>query len=609
MDDFELETFLVDSGLLAQDKIDLAREEMKRLKRPLETVIIEQKLLDRVTLYQALAKQQGFSYADLGTARPDAEALKALPEDLSRKTRSLPIKLDAGVLHVAMADPADLASIDQIQIQSGLTVEAYLASAQEIEDARPRIYSRGGKASAADEPGAGRPPKSPEKPETMVVSEGSSIIKIVDMIVGQAVRDRASDIHIEPEQDMLRIRFRIDGILHEIPSPPKEWEAAMISRIKVMAGMDIAESRIPQDGHFQSKVDEKIIDFRVSTLPTIYGENVVMRLLDTASVMIGLEKLGFSGEADLKKYEELISRPYGIILSTGPTGSGKTTTLYSALMRINTTDRNIITVEDPVEYRLGLIRQVQVNAKAGITFANGLRAILRQDPDVIMVGEIRDLETAVIAIQAALTGHLVFSTLHTNDAPSTITRLVNMGVEPFLISASLIGVMAQRLIRVICPQCKEAYEPSKAVLKKWGLEGKTGVKLYHGKGCDYCKGTGFRGRSGLYELMLCDDDIREMIISGASHAALRLKAREKGMKLLSEDGLSKALAGITTLEEVARVCEEHIELKSGISAAELKPATAVEAAAPAEPKRKMQVNPGDFEQYQKAIAGWLGGKH
>lgn len=608
MDDFELESFLVESGLLTQDKIDLAREEMKRLKRPLETVVVEQRLLDRATLYQALAKRQGFNYADVAAARPDAEALKALPEELSRKTHALPMKLDAGVLHVAMVDPADLASIDQIQIQSGMTVEAYLASAQEIEDARPRIYSRTTAASAEDML-SGRPQKAAEKPETMVVSEGSSIIKIVDMIVGQAVRDRASDIHIEPEQEMLRIRFRIDGILHEIPSPPKEWEAAMISRIKVMAGMDIAESRVPQDGHFQSKVDEKIIDFRVSTLPTIYGENVVMRLLDTASVMIGLEKLGFSGDADLKKYEELISRPYGIILSAGPTGSGKTTTLYSALMRINTTDRNIITVEDPVEYRLGLIRQVQVNAKAGITFANGLRAILRQDPDVIMVGEIRDLETAVIGIQAALTGHLVFSTLHTNDAPSTITRLVNMGVEPFLISASLIGVMAQRLIRVICPQCKESYEPSKAVLKKWGLEGRTGVKLYRGKGCDYCKGTGFRGRSGLYELMICDDDMREMIIAGASHAALRQKAREKGMKLLSEDGLAKALAGITTLEEVARVCEEHIELKAGITAAELKPAAAVEPQGQAEPKRKMQVKPGDFEQYQKAIAGWLGGKH
>ncbi len=441
-------------------------------------------------------------------------------------------------------------------------------------------------------------------------SDGSNIIKVVDLIVTQAVRDRASDIHVEPEQEILRIRFRIDGILHEIPSPPKDWESAIISRFKVLSGMDIAESRTPQDGHFQSKVDEKIIDFRVSTIPTIYGENLVVRLLDTASVMIGLEKLGFATEADLKSYETLISKPYGIILSTGPTGSGKTTTLYSALMRINTIDRNIITIEDPVEYRLGLIRQIQVNPKAGITFANGLRAILRQDPDVIMVGEIRDLETAVTAIQSALTGHLVFSTLHTNDAPSSVTRLINMGVEPFLISASLVGVMAQRLVRVICEHCKESYDPSAAILKKWGLGNKRGIKFYRGKGCDFCKGTGFRGRTGLYELLVCDDEIREMIISGASNLQLRKKAQEKGMHILSEDGLAKALAGITTLEEVARVCEEHLDLKPSSQVLEMQPAAAAGVAAPVKPaaSARADVKSVEMEDYQKRIASWLGGK-
>jgi type II secretory ATPase GspE/PulE/Tfp pilus assembly ATPase PilB-like protein len=356
-------------------------------------------------------------------------------------------------------------------------------------------------------------------------------------------------------------------------------------------------------------MDDKIIDFRVSTMPTIYGENVVMRLLDTASVMIGIEKLGFSTTDMLQRYEGLISKPYGIILSTGPTGSGKTTTLYSALMRINTIDRNIITIEDPVEYRLGLIRQIQVNAKAGITFANGLRAILRQDPDVIMVGEIRDLETAVIAIQAALTGHLVFSTLHTNDAPSAVTRLVNMGVEPFLISASLIGVMAQRLVRVVCEHCKEAYEPTKATMDKWGIKDKKNTRLYRGKGCDYCKGTGYRGRAGLFELMTVDDDIREMVISAASTVALRKKCQTKGMKLLREDGLNKALAGRTTLEEVARVCEEHLALRaSEEEAVEVQPVLQQPATPLPKPTEQVKVKDTEISEYEKRIASWLTAK-
>jgi type II secretory ATPase GspE/PulE/Tfp pilus assembly ATPase PilB-like protein len=372
--------------------------------------------------------------------------------------------------------------------------------------------------------------------------------------------------------------------------------------------MDIAESRIPQDGHFQSKIDEKIIDFRVSTMPTIYGENMVMRILDTASVMIGLEKLGFSTYEELQRYEGLITRPYGIILSTGPTGSGKTTTLYSALMKINTIDRNIITIEDPVEYRLGLIRQIQVNAKAGITFSNGLRAILRQDPDVIMVGEIRDLETAIIAIQAALTGHLVFSTLHTNDAPSAVTRLINMGVEPFLISASLIGVMAQRLVRMICDHCKEPYQPSKALIDKWRLKDKKNIVLYRGRGCDYCKGTGFRGRSGIFELMSVDDEIRELVISNASTVSLRKKSQEKGMRLLSEDGLTKALAGVTTIEEVARVCEEHVDLKAmGADVAEVKPLISA-SLSEEKPSQKVEFKAAQVDEYQRRIANWLGGK-
>ncbi|MCX5708717.1 MAG: GspE/PulE family protein [Candidatus Omnitrophica bacterium] len=606
MNDKELESLLLSQNILSQESLNKALDEMRKLKRPLEKIIVEMKLLPRKNLYESIAKHFGFNYVSLDGLQPNEQIVKLMPEALAVQTQSVPIRIENGILHLAMSEPSDLFAIDQIQMQTGLHVEAYLAAPEEIDEARGSVYAK--RSISEDMMTTGFTQGTSAAKASM--GEGASIIKLVDLIIAQAVHDRASDIHIEPEQELTRIRFRIDGILHEVPSPPKDWEPAIISRIKVLSGMDIAENRIPQDGHFQSKVEEKIIDFRISTMPTIYGENVVMRILDTASVTIGLEKLGFSTTDQLTRYEGLISKPYGIILSTGPTGSGKTTTLYSALMRINTIDRNIITIEDPVEYRLGLIRQIQVNAKAGITFANGLRAMLRQDPDVIMVGEIRDIDTAVIAIQAALTGHLVFSTLHTNDAPSAITRLINMGVEPFLISASLIGVMAQRLIRVVCEHCKEPYEPSKALIDKWGIKDRKNARLYRGKGCDYCKGTGFRGRSGIFELMSVDDEIREMIISGASTVSLRRKCQAKGMKLLSEDGLNKALSGVTTIEEVARVCEEHTDLKpaseEAAAEAEVKPMS--QAPLSSKTAEQVQVKPADITEYEKRIASWLGEK-
>lgn len=604
MNDEQLQNLLFELNLINQDELNKAIEETKKLKRPLEKIVVENRLLSRNALYEAIAKHLGSAYVSLDGLKVDEETSKAMPSALARQAQAVPIKIVNGTLQLAMADPTDLYSIDQIQMQTGMPLDIALSSPQEINDALSRIYAeRSAIADLLSDLNKGGSPTASKE----MMAEGSSIIRLVDLILAQAVRDHGSDIHIEPEQEMTRIRFRIDGILHEIPSPPKPWEVAIISRIKVLAGMDIAESRVPQDGHFQAKIDDKIIDFRVATVPTIYGENLVLRILDTASVMLGLEKLGFATYEELKKYEVLIAKPYGIILSTGPTGSGKTTTLYSALMRINTIDRNIITIEDPVEYRLGLIRQIQVNHKAGVTFSAGLRAILRQDPDVIMVGEIRDLETATIAIQAALTGHLVFSTLHTNDAPSSITRLVNMGIEPFLISASLMGVMAQRLIRLICPNCKESYEPSKALLEKWGLKGKEGIMLYRGKGCDKCKGTGYWGRGGVFELLVLDDELRELIIAEASTMAIRKRAQEKGMRLLAEDGVSKVLKGMTTIEEIARVCEEHIELKP---AQEAKVEPFVKAA-PSEVKgaaEKVDVKSSDFEEYQKRVASWLSRK-
>ncbi|MDD4879591.1 MAG: GspE/PulE family protein, partial [Candidatus Omnitrophica bacterium] len=348
----------------------------------------------------------------------------------------------------------------------------------------------------------------------------------------------------------------VDGVLHEVISPPKDLQSAIISRIKILSGMDIAERRIPQDGRFQLKIENRQIDCRVSTIPTVYGENVVIRLLDLNSILLGLSELGFSVDM-LNVYEKLIHRPYGIILVTGPTGSGKTTTLYSSLSTINSPEKNIVTIEDPIEYRLKLVRQMQINTKAGLTFANGLRSILRQDPDIIMVGEIRDLDTAEVAIQAALTGHLVLSTLHTNDAPGAIARLVDMGVEPFLVSSSVSAVIAQRLVRVICKDCRENYVPSAKLLEEVGLSSSKQVKFYRGRGCDKCLHTGYKGRIGIFELMLPDDAIRALTVAKASSTEIRKAATKSGMKTMQEDGIEKVRAGITTLEEVMRVTQQE----------------------------------------------------
>jgi general secretion pathway protein E len=373
------------------------------------------------------------------------------------------------------------------------------------------------------------------------------------MILAQAVRDQASDIHIEPEEDLLRVRFRIDGILHEIFSPPKNLQAAIISRIKILAEMDIAENRIPQDGRFRIRLDHREIDIRVSALPTACGGNIVLRLLDKSSILLKIEDLGFTKDS-LQTIQNMLSNSYGIILVTGPTGSGKTTTLYSALNYLNSIDKNIITIEDPIEYRLKMIRQSQVNPKAGMTFASGLRAILRQDPDIIMVGEIRDSETANIALQAALTGHLVLSTLHTNDAVGALSRMQEMGVEPFLLATAAVGVIAQRLVRKICPKCKEQYVPSQNILRRLGIKNtKEKVLFYRGAGCNACKDTGYRGRLGIYEILKMDDKIREMLIANYSAEKINSFTLKQGVSTLKHSGILNALKGNTSIEEVMRV--------------------------------------------------------
>ncbi len=379
------------------------------------------------------------------------------------------------------------------------------------------------------------------------------IVQLVNLIIENAVRDRASDIHIEPEEDLLRVRYRIDGVLYEKEVIPVRMAPAVVSRIKLLASMNIAERRLPQDGRIEGKYGNKEIDIRVSTIPTVHGESLVMRILDRGSTFIGLEELGFDSYL-LNQYIELIHKPYGMILITGPTGSGKSTTLYASLDRINSPDKKIITIEEPVEYIMKGINQINVRPKIGLTFANGLRHIVRQDPDIIMVGEIRDLETAGIAIHAALTGHLLFSTLHTNDAPGAITRLIDMGVENYLVSSTLISVMAQRLVRRICPDCKEEYFPGDDITSEFNLP----KMLFKGKGCNNCAGTGYRGRIAIFELLIINDEIREMIMEKATVRQLREKAIELGMRTLREDGLAKVRKGITTIDEVLRVTQVEL---------------------------------------------------
>jgi len=385
-------------------------------------------------------------------------------------------------------------------------------------------------------------------------SKEAPIIQLVNMLIVQGVKDRASDIHVEPNESGLIIRFRIDGILHDVKALPNKIKSAIISRIKILSKMDIAERRLPQDGRFQIKFGSREVDLRVSSLPTVFGEKIVLRLLDKSKGLIKLDNVGFLPK-QLEDFRSIINRSYGIILITGPTGSGKSTTLYAVLNEIDSTNKNVITVEDPVEYKLKRVNQVQIKSKINLTFANTLRSILRQDPDIIMVGEIRDSETAQIAVQAALTGHLVFSTLHTNDAASTLTRLIDMHVEPFLISSSIIGVIAQRLVRVICKNCKEEYTPSEEIIDMLSKEKEIdrNIKLYRGKGCPLCKNTGYLGRTSIFEIILLDEEIRSLIVSKASSSVIKETALKKGMKTLRDSGLEKAIEGITTIEEVLRV--------------------------------------------------------
>ncbi|MEJ5378294.1 MAG: type II secretion system ATPase GspE [bacterium] len=492
----------------------------------------------------------------------DGQMLSQIPIHFARKHMIVPVKMVDHEIWVAMADPLALEVLDDLRIKTGWNIKPVLSLASEISRTINRIYHESGDtaeqvlADLEESGSSGRALAELEESEDLLESASDApVIKLVNTILSEAVRLRASDIHIEPYQKELKIRYRVDGVLYNSLTPSRNLHSAIVSRIKVMAKMNIAEKRLPQDGRIRLRVAERDFDIRVSTLPTSFGERVVLRLLDKTSVLLGLEEVGLFPE-QMELFERLISAPNGIILVTGPTGSGKTTTLYAALNRINSPDKNIITIEDPVEYQLAGIGQIQVNSKIGLTFAKGLRSIVRQDPDVILVGEIRDTETAEISIHAALTGHLVFSTLHTNDAAGAITRLIDMGVEPFLVSSSVNAILAQRLVRVICPKCKEGYRPNARTIRELGISQDEDVVLYRGKGCDACLNTGFRGRTGIFEFLVMDDTLRGLMMQTSDSTTLRKAAMARGMKSLREDGVQKIRAGITTVEEVLRVTGE-----------------------------------------------------
>ncbi len=539
--------------------------ERTREGRSLQRVLLEMGAIDSVEWARAAASEYGLAFVEgIADEDVDIDLLSRLPMHFAKRYKILPLARTESALKVALSDPSQLAPLDDLGFLYQSPVDPVMVPEERLVAAINRAYDRasGSAAELIDDLSEERldlvATELEEPRDLLETDEEAPIIRLVNSLLFQAVKDRASDIHIEPFEQKLSVRFRIDGILYDIISPPKRFQALIVSRVKIMAGLNIAEKRLPQDGRIRTRIAGRDIDVRVSVVPTSFGERVVMRLLDRSSALLGLEELGLTGK-NLERVKRLIQQNHGIILVTGPTGSGKTTTLYAALSKINSTEKNIITIEDPVEYQLQGIGQIQVNPKIDLTFANGLRSILRQDPDVIMVGEIRDVETAEIAIQAALTGHLVFSTLHTNDSFGALTRLVDMGIEPFLVSSSVIAVMAQRLVRRLCPDCRERAMDTSLLAELGVREDRiVGQPIYRaGAGCASCRGTGYRGRTGIHELLVIDDAIRSLVMKNADASSVRAAALEKGMATLRDDGALKVLAGETSVEEILRVTQEE----------------------------------------------------
>jgi general secretion pathway protein E len=553
---------LVADGLTTPDVVERASTRIQSTGERLADALVALGVSADDVL-RAVARQQRLPYLSRDELPAPLPVLKNLSPKYLKQYTVCPVSVEGGALTIAVADPLNPVIVDDLRQSTGLEIRVVVCAAEAITEAIDRTYD-GGNTTALQRIVEGMEDESlgdgggdEDVNHLRDMAFEAPVVRLVNLLVENAISSEASDIHIEPFEDTLRIRYRIDGVLYEQEAPPRRLQAAVTSRIKIMAEMNIAERRLPQDGRIRVTLHSRRVDIRVSTIPTVHGESIVMRLLDRSSVFYPLERLGFP-PAMLGRFEKLIVRPHGILLVTGPTGSGKTTTLYAALDKINSPDRKIITVEDPVEYQLKGVNQIPVKPKIGLSFATGLRHIVRQDPDVILVGEIRDLETAEISIQAALTGHLVFSTLHTNDAPSAITRLQDMGVEPYLLSSVLEGVLAQRLVRRICQVCRTPDAPSAADIEALGIEADPQTKLFRGRGCEDCRSTGYRGRTGIYELFPITEDIRSLILRRASSREIRRLAIEQGMVTLRQDGWARAVEGVTTIEEVLRVTQEDL---------------------------------------------------
>lgn len=568
----------VQAGLITDHQLMLALYEEEKTAKPLPDLLQELYGLSAETIQYLQAEDAGIEKVDIARARIDQDALKRVSSQFALEHKIIPVALSQNRLTVAMANPFDLAALDQLQFMTRLYIDARYAPESKIREAIEKYYGGTANRLAFPDERVAAEKESNSGPQEETDTVGPRVVRLVDGLITQAIRDEATDIHIEPQEKNVKIRFRIDGILHARPNIGKTLQPAVITRVKIMANMDISESRLPQDGRIAFPWEGKSYDLRVSTFPTIHGEKVVLRILDKEKVIVGLEDLGFS-PSSLAIFTRSIQRPHGIILVTGPTGAGKTTTLYSTLASVNSAEKNIMTLEDPVEYELPDIEQSQINPKAGVTFPSGLRAMLRQDPDVILVGEMRDAETADVAIRAALTGHLVFSTLHTNDAVGSIPRLLDMGVNPSLIASTFIAVVAQRLVRKVCLSCKEPTVPDESLLQLAGLshkslagistfevfdqaerlpinsgsDGEPEVAFYRGKGCPRCFQTGYRGRAGIFEILTVSPAIARMIAQRNSAQTILQKAREEGMATMLEDGVEKAAHGMTTLDEVIRV--------------------------------------------------------
>jgi type IV pilus assembly protein PilB len=550
----QLGQILLEQGLLEQDQLDRALDEHRNTPKSLGRVLIDLGYIRERDLVRALAEQVGLEFVDLTEYRIDPGIATLIPEPICRRYRALAIGERDGKLLVAMSDPANVYALDDIRTITGRDVQPVVATANDVEQAIAKFSGAGDQVEALASEAVEALQREEDLSDVEAAVEDAPIVKLVQAIMNQAVTDRASDVHIEPTEKDVRVRFRVDGVLHEVMHSPKSIQGGLISRLKVMADLNIAEKRVPQDGRVSIRVGAKQLDLRLATLPTVFGEKIVIRILDKSNALLKLSDLGFQQHA-YERYEEAFRKPYGAILVTGPTGSGKSTTLYATLNIVNSVDKHIVTVEDPVEYRLPGVNQIQVNPKAGLTFASALRSILRADPDIILIGEIRDRETAMIAVESALTGHLVLSSLHTNDAPSAISRLTEMEVETFLVASAVDVVVAQRLARLLCEKCREPHVANPEELREAGFDISKHAEdqFFRAVGCTGCSNTGYRGRFGLYEVMPMTEEIERLTVERASSTAIRAVAIEQGMRTLRDDGLEKAAAGLTSIEEIARV--------------------------------------------------------